>query len=439
MPAGPSPTGRPCRLLWGHVSRFRVVLAAAVAVTFLCGLVLAVTPAAPPASRAAAQDPREQAVRDLLDRRSHAVLTRDETAFTADLDPAADLEFRQRQRDLFRNLAAVPVGEWEYRIGGGSDLTGVRLPVADESWAPDLKLAYRLSGVDAESGSQPMAYLFTRRGDRWYLNSDTALEPVGKRTWRGPWDFGPCQVLTGTGGFVIAHPGGEPLAARVLSELDTAVAAVTEVWGQAWARQVAVIVPADADELRALVGPGFADGSIAGVAVADRVDQRTRTAQGQRVVLNPGSANALSPLALRVLLRHEITHVAARGETVDGAPMWLLEGFADYVGYRGSDVPPRKAAPALAERIRTALPTAFPADDRFRGSGMELAYQESWSLNLYLAQRLGERGLVDFYRRVAGAGRITDERMNALVREATGADVAELVRGWREFLRSTFP
>ncbi|WP_053718757.1 hypothetical protein [Saccharothrix sp. NRRL B-16348] len=423
------------------MSRFRFVLAALVAVTFLAGLVTAVapaTPSAPPASADTAATSRADAVRALLDRRARAVLDRDETAFTADLDPHADAGFRQRQRDLFRNLAAVPLAEWEYgRVDpAGADLSGLDLPAADEVWAPDVRLSYRLGGVDVEPSSQGMAYLFTRRDGRWYLNSDTALEPLGKRTWRGPWDFGPSHVLTGTGGFVLSHPGGEVLAARVLAELDGAVTAVTEVWGQAWARQVAVLIPASPAEMVALVGPGFATGAIAGVAVADRVDPDTHTARGQRVVLNPDSAGALSPLALRVLLRHEITHIAARGETVDGAPMWVLEGFADYVGYRRSDVPPPKAAPLLAARVRQSLPSALPSDADFRGAGMELAYQQAWSVNLYLASSLGEPGLVALYRRLA---RVRASEVDGVLLEATGGDTAALVRGWQEFLRRSFP
>ncbi|MEU4447489.1 hypothetical protein AB0K14_38590 [Actinosynnema sp. NPDC050801] len=423
------------------MSRFRVVLAALVAVTFLAGLTTAVV-TVPPSGPSASADPassRADAVRSLLDRRARALLERDETAFTADLDPVADAGFRQRQRDLFRNLAAVPLAEWAYSAewsAGGTDLSGLDLPAADEAWAPDVRLSYRLSGVDVEPSSQGMAYLFTRRGDRWYLNSDTALEPLGKRTWRGPWDFGPCQVLAGTGGFVLSHPGGEALAARVLAELDGAVAAVTEVWGEAWSRQVAVLIPASAEEMVALVGPGFATGAIAGVAVADRVDPDTRSVRGQRVVLNPDSAGALSPLSLRVLLRHEITHVAARGETVDGAPMWVLEGFADYVGYRRSDVPLRKAAPLLAARVREGLPTALPSDADFRGGAMESAYQQAWSLNLYLASSLGEPGLVRLYRRLA---RVRTSEVDAVLVEVTGEDTAALVRGWQDFLRRSFP
>ncbi|QQQ77853.1 hypothetical protein IOD16_04975 [Saccharothrix sp. 6-C] len=420
------------------MSRFRGVLAALVAVTFLAGLVTAVVPATPSTPAASAAPSRADAVRALLERRARAVLDRDEPAFTADLDPLADAGFRQRQRDLFRNLASVPVAEWEYLAPGRSetDLAELDLPAADEAWAPDVRLSYRLRGVDVEPSSQDMAYLFTRRDGRWYLNSDTALEPLGKRTWRGPWDFAPSHVLAGAGGFVLSHPGGEVLAARVLAELDGAVTAVTEVWGQAWARQVAVLIPASPAEMVALVGPGFATGAIAGVAVADRVDQATHTARGQRVVLNPDSAGALSPLALRVLLRHEITHVAARGETVDGAPMWVLEGFADYVGYRRSDVPPPKAAPLLAARVRQSLPDTLPSDADFRGAGMELAYQEAWSLNLYLASSLGEPGLVALYRRLA---RVRASEVDGVLLETTGGDGAVLVRGWREFLRRSFP
>lgn len=421
------------------MSRYRVPLAVLVVLTFLGGLTAAVAPHPPtPAAGAAdgAASTRAEQVRALLDRRARALLERDETAFTADLDPRADAGFRQRQRDLFRNLAEVPLAEWEYRLAGEVDLSSLAPPAADEVWAPGVRLSYRLRGVDVEPSTQGMAYLFTRRGDRWYLNSDTALEPLGRRTWRGPWDFGPCRVFSGPGGFVLSHPGGEALARRALAELDGAVRAVTEVWGQAWARQVAVLVPAGLEEMSALVGPGFATGAIAGVAVADRVDPATHTARGQRVVLNPDSAGALSPMALRVLLRHEITHVAVRGETADGAPMWLLEGFADYVGYRGGDVPPQRAAPLLAAQVRREPPAGLPSDDDFRGADLELAYQQAWSFNAYLASVLGEPGLVALYRRLA---RAPASEVDAVLLEVTGEDTDALVAGWREYLRAMFP
>jgi hypothetical protein len=414
-------------------SRVRVLLAAAVVATFLAGLAQAVLPEGttlPGPVAVGAVDVRQNSVRDLLARRAAALRDRDETAFLATIDPDASPVFRDKQRDLFHNLAGVPLAEWSYQLDTGTNPTPSSRPAADEVWAPGVQLRYRLSGVDAEPSTRPMGYLFARRGDQWFLASDTA---VGT-TWRGPWDFGPCHVLTGRSGLVLSHPGGEALAARVLAELDSAVGVVTEVWGTAWSQHVAVLVPSGPEEMQSLVGPAFAVGSIAGVAVAEQIDPVAHTARGQRVVLNPASATALSPLSLRVLLRHEITHIAARGDTADGAPMWLLEGFADYVGYRGSDVPAAKAAPALAAQVRTGLPTALPADADFRGPGMDLAYQQAWSVNRYLAQRLGEPGLVRLYHSLAAAKSDVD----GVLRDVLGVDRAGLVSGWQEFLRVEF-
>jgi len=413
------------------VSRVRAVLVAAIVATFLAGLAQVVQPvgASTPPPSAAAQDARQHAVSALLDQRAAALRDRDESAFLATVDPA-DPVFLDHQRDLFHNLAGVPLAEWGYQVDGTNQTTPTSRPAADELWAPSVRLRYRLDGVDAEPSTRPMGYLFARHGDRWLLASDTAAG----ETWRGPWDFGPCHVLTSPAGLVLSHPGGEALAARVLAELPSAVDVVSEVWGTAWPRQVAVLVPGGPEEMRALVGPAFAVGSIAGVAVAEQIDPVAHTARGQRVVLNPAGATALSPLSLRVLLRHEITHVAVRGNTVDGAPLWLLEGFADYVGFRDSDVPAAKAAPALAARMRTAPPTALPSDADFRGPAMDLAYQEAWSVNRYLAHLLGEPGLVALYRKLAAAKSDVD----GVLRSTIGTDTAGLTEGWREFLRTEF-
>ncbi|MEV6718781.1 hypothetical protein AB0M48_42865 [Lentzea sp. NPDC051208] len=213
-------------------------------------------------------------------------------------------------------------------------------------------------------------------------------------------------VLTAAAGTVSSSSCDGALASRVSGLLDTSVREVNDILDISWARRVAVVVPATDSELVSLVGPAFAD--MAGVAIRD--------GSGQRVVLNRVRAAALSDVELGVLLRHEITHVATRDLTSDSAPLWLVEGFADWVAFHGTGLSLRQAAPLLKPDV-----SALPVD--FGGSGRDLAYQQAYSIMVYLESRLGERGVVDFFLRHAS--------MSAV--DARAVDVA----GWREFLKTT--
>ena len=238
-------------------------------------------------------------------------------------------------------------------------------------------------------------------------------------------------------GLALGHAGDEDLLATLAEELDGAVAAVTAVWGTEWSQHVAVVLPSTLDEMRELVGPAFAVDGIAAATTADKVDVANHSAVGQRVVLNPDQAGKLSPSARRIVLRHEITHVAARASTVDGAPMWLLEGFADYVGYRDSGLAPREAAPDLVRALRDGgPPDHLPADADLHGTNdnLDLAYQLAWSAALHVVDRAGEPGLVLLYRKIAGDPSTVD----AAMREVLGLDLNGFVASWRDSLASAF-
>ncbi|MFB9902452.1 basic secretory protein-like protein [Allokutzneria oryzae] len=448
--------------------RYRNWLVAAVAAVLLAGLTVVSMPSADPVvsvEPAPSLDPkgrpappdtavepsvelgrsRISSVTGLLRRRAEAVQNRDLNAFMDTLDPLGDPKFLATQQAMFANLGGVPLREWRYRIDSTDSLPeldslfGPRPP--DELWAPRVELSYAFEGVDRAATSRPMGYLFARRGNDWYLASDTALADRGRKTWRGPWDFGHCRVLNTEFGMILSHGGNQQLANRVADELDAAIRAVSEVWGQQWTQRVAVMLPETTAELQAMVGTEFAVDAIAAVAVADRVDHDSDIVEGARVVFNPRTASRLSASALRVVLRHEITHIAARSDTVDGAPMWLLEGFADYVGYRDSGISPREAAPDLTKQLRVAGPPSdLPVDADFRagGSRLDMAYQTAWTTMLYLSQRYGEAKVVELYRRLAGVGKVPDAVVDGVLRDVLGADRAEIVKGWGQFLRKTF-
>nr|WP_157528471.1 hypothetical protein [Kibdelosporangium sp. MJ126-NF4]CEL18736.1 FIG00865966: hypothetical protein [Kibdelosporangium sp. MJ126-NF4]CTQ96412.1 FIG00865966: hypothetical protein [Kibdelosporangium sp. MJ126-NF4] len=443
------------------MARLRALLTAGVAIALLGGLALVASPptrqeaapapsstqpSTPPNQAAVAPPPsgeRAQAVQSVLRTRGEAVLRRDEKAFMASVDPQAEPTFRDAQRALFANLAKVPLREWSYSLQPMRSLDPSVLPNiggAQELWAPEIDLVYALRGADPTPTHRPMGYLLVKRADSWFIRSDDDLLGVGRRTWRGPWDFGPCVVVTTGRGLVLTHAAREAMARRVATELDAAVHSVTAVWGPGWPQQVVVVLPDSNDEMKALVGPSFPVESVVAVSVADRVDTEHNVAEGQRVVMSATSADALSVTALRIVLRHEFTHIAARSSTVDGSPMWMLEGFADYVGYRDSGIPLAQAAPDLnAAMVAGGPPGRLPTDEEFRGQGrtLDLAYQQSFSVARFVADKLGETKLIELYRVLAKAGRSSPDRIDELLVSVVGLNAEQFVAGWQEYLRES--
>jgi len=385
------------------------------------------------------QDRAYARITALLDDRARAVRTRDEPAFLAGIDPAAPPAFRAAQRDLFRHLDGVPLAHWSYRLSTDDPAAIPPELGAEDLAAPQVQLRYALRGADPMPTERPMGYVFARRDGQWYLTSDTALADQGRPTWRGPWDFGPCRVVTTETGLVLGHPEDSDLLGEVGADLDPAVRAVSEALGTGWPQRVTVLLPGSAEELRETVGDRFATDSIAAVAVADRVDAAAGVALGQRVVLNPASVAQMSPMARRVVLRHEITHIATRVDTVDGAPMWILEGFADHVGYLHTGLTLEQAAPDLVRAVRRGGPPAgLPsvADFATAGPQRDLAYQAAWSAARYIADVHGQQALVTLFRRLA-AHPEDPAATDAALRDVLGVDTADFVAGWQQDLRRT--
>lgn len=428
---------------------FRGWLSAATAAAALAALAVISLPeqrSAEPAQQAvrppwSAQvaDPREAAVRAVLDERARAVRERDEAAFLSSVDPAAPPEFREGQRRLYRNLAMLPFAEWEYGVDGGSVVDVPDVPGADMTWSPRVSLRYALRGVDPVPTTRGLGWVFVRRGADWFLAADEVPGEPARRSWRGPWDFAELHPVGTRSGLVIGHRENRAQAERVAEHLDEAVAEVNQVWGRQWPQQVGVLLPESTRELSELVGPEFSGDGIAAVAIADRVDHERDRVEGQRVVLNPRTAQRLSDSSLRSVLVHEVTHIAARQDTVDGSPMWLLEGFADYVGYRNNPGSDARLAPDLARSVRVSGPPGeLPTERDFHrsGRGLDLAYQQSWSFVQHLAERFGQERVVQLYRRIAGTGD-TDEVDSAL-REVLGTDRERLLADWNRSLQREF-
>lgn len=349
-----------------------------------------------------------------------------------------DLQRAVRDRDVeaAAGLAAVPAARRQ--------LTAL-VENADRLSVDDFSLRY----VDEDTGR--------RTATRWLVVADT------RWSFRG---FDGSPVMTevavrfaeGSDGPGIAGLGGgaqrSPLwmtdTVRVRRTADTLVVTAdnqdAERYGGLAARaqrQVAAVlgadvrplvveVPADRRALRAQLAaePGEYD-AIA--AVTTTVDGSLTTSAPEHVFVNPEVFGGLRPVGAQVVMTHEATHVATGGAK-DTVPLWLLEGFADYVALRDVDLPlSRTAGQVLRQVRRDGVPDQLPGSAEFdtRDKHLGAAYESAWLACRVLAEEGGQDALVELYRSVsAGAD------LDATLRARFGYGVGGLTARWQDELRS---
>ncbi len=375
-------------------------------------------------SSSTASAPSLTDVTALLAAHGRAVLAHDRTAFLAGIDDEAKAAtFRAGQRAAFANLVELPLTSWRYTVESRTDDRGFEQAATKTFGRPAIivriALSYALRGVDRIPTSHEVWWTFVRRDGHVVIAADDGLAQAGGVSWRGPWDFGPLDVVRGPHSIVIGHAGDAGTLHTVAATTEAAIPAVTAVWGSGWAQDVAVVVPATADELAAQVGESSSiSTAIAAVAVSDGVDPLTGFARGQRLIINPAALQRLSAVGRQITIRHEVTHIADAEATTAATPRWLAEGFADYVGNLNSGQPVGTAASELRTDVRKGrLPAALPSEAAFDTEGQAApAYEQSWLACRLIAQRAGPAGLVRFYRQVGAAPIDADTAVAAVFR-----------------------
>lgn len=317
-------------------------------------------------------------------------------------------------------LAGIPLEDWAYEVAS-VHRDGVRASVR-------ARLRYRLAGYDAAPADSERALELVRDGGTWRVRSDRPAPGALPQLW----DQGVVTVVRGTHALVLGSAGQGTLA-EVAAEADRAVPAVSGAWPRPWAGRVVVLVPGSLELMAQLLGrPAEAYRGL-GAVTTGRVGAGAGPAD--RVVINPEGYAELSGPGRRVVLTHEVTHVATRAATTATTPLWLSEGFADWAAYRGTSSTPEQAAPALARAVRRGeLPAGLPPAEAFAFGGdpdaVARAYEGAWLACRLIAGRWGEAALVDLYER---AGR---EPWPTALEEALGVDPAALTRAWQEELRA---
>lgn len=354
----------------------------------------------------AAAGPGRAEVEALLEARSRAVLEHDAARFLATVH-SDEPGFRARQEELFTALSRLPFAMWREHV---AQMEG---PLAT------LRLAYRYRGFD--TGDVVLTtYLELGRADGgWLFTGDGGDKEDAPESWADP----DVRAVRGESCLVV---GRGPLE-QVADRLDRCVPAVTAVVGSGWARRAVALLPGDADRAEALAGGR----PLEGIAAAATATPNADGSRGQdRILVSPEGWPRLNALGRRVVLTHELTHVAMGSAGDDRTPMWLVEGFADHVAYRDTGTPPAAAARELAEEVaRGELPGGLPSRADFATGAPRLsqAYQEAWLACRMVAGRYGEDRLLRLYRE---AGRRSEREA---LHEVLG--VTDLTGPWRAYLR----
>jgi hypothetical protein len=384
---------------------------------------------------------RLAAVQALLSARTAAVKSRSKSSWMATVDPPVSA-FRTRQSVAFDNLLKLPLGHFSYGTAQlAPALTATRArQVGPRAWAATVSGTYALAGFDRTSQSFDATYTVVRRPGGWRIADDT-----DGATSLQMWDLPGLKVLRGRSGIVIGNaPRTRMQEYRTIA--DSAVRRVSGLWGTDWNSHVVILTPSTTEQFARLLSRTSDDGLDQVAAITQGVIARGQRAKGDRVVINPKAFTSLQPLGRRVVITHELTHVATRSSTTAPVPIWLTEGMADYVGYSGLDLRRGRVASELLALVRVGKgPKGLPTDADFDPSRTKIApaYSASWLAVSRLVDLYGKARVVAFYRAVASS-RTVGGKAKANPGSAAelafprsfGVTEAKFVGGWQRYLRA---
>ncbi|TDO45314.1 hypothetical protein EV643_11387 [Kribbella sp. VKM Ac-2527] len=387
----------------------------------------------PPSKTAAAVAARRVAVDTILLRRARAVRLGNEKLFLQDVDPA-NAELRRQQRVLFANLVELGFNEIGYSQAEERFDPQAARGHGSTTYLVRVLMRYQIPKVDVAPVTTELGYTFVSRGGRWILADDDDLDKdLGPGAHREPWDLGRIEVQRGPRVLVITEKGDTERGRAIKNEATEALTQVAAYWPRRWRGSV-LIAALDDTEVR---DARFADEDVESAASAGSTfsslpgqDTADGTVAGAYIVINPKERDRVD----EILLSHELTHVAT-ADLGGYEPLWLAEGVAEYVSWRGIEKisGPGEVAKWEQEVVDSALPVlqALPSDLGFYQSNADV-YGVSWLAVRFLVKQFGLAAVEDLYDDLARHG--TDQaNRDRILLGRTGFTEASLWLSLKEY------
>ncbi len=370
----------------------------------------------------------------VLQKMAEAIKTESRSAFLDTIDPQAKT-FDDQARVVYSNLGKLPLATFQLRYV--SDDPGALTPDRQaelggtESWLAQVEVSWQLTGFDSKPARETLPVTFVTRDGTTYAASFSERFVAGQR--RPIWALGGIDVAKGEHSLVISL-NSQADADQYATVTDRAVESVTKVWGKNWKQKAVIYLPAKQTEMEYVLGAEpNAYTQIAAVTMAEL--DTPQVGAPTRIVANPKLFEELGKQGRRIVLTHETTHVASTA-TASPVPLWLAEGFADYVAFTAVSVQDESAAKELFKAVRAGkVPRALPAPEAFAASSTDLpvAYESGWLACRLIAEREGQSKLVRFYRAVHASKSPTG--LADAFRTVLGTTEQEFTADWQKYLK----
>jgi hypothetical protein len=382
---------------------------------------------------AAAIVARRVAIDTILLRRAQAVRTGNEALFLADIDPV-NKKLRAAQAVLFANLAEIGFAELGYSQAEERFNPSVLQAHGSTTYLVRVLMRYQIPQVDLVPVTTELGYTFVSRAGRWVLTDDDDLDDdLGPGAHQEAWDLGPIDVQRAPRVLVAVEKGDTRRGRAIAVAATEGLAEVSAYWPRKWRGSVFVIALDETDvrdarfadeDIESAASSGSTFSSLPGQDTADG------TVAGAYIAINPNERDRVD----EILLSHEITHVAS-ADLGGYEPLWLAEGAAEYVSWRGIEAISGPAEVGKAEQtvIDTALPalTSLPSDAGFYQNSADV-YGVSWLAVRYLVRRIGLDHVEELYEDMATHG--TDQAArDRILLSRTGLTEATLWTSLRSY------
>jgi hypothetical protein len=364
----------------------------------------------------------------ILNQRVRAVRERDLDLFLRRVDHG-DEGLMARQRRYFRNLVQLPLATFGYRVLDKSwDGVTPAPSWGDDVRIPRILLSMQLDGYDAVPVERTVGFAFSFHKGRATIVSDRTS--AGKPLFEGtpaPWDLIAVTVREEPGVLGIFDQTTRASAASVTGAVREGIAQIDRALPFSWGQHMVVYSVQSSRVLESFTDvPGGSLDHLGALTFPTYSKNEPSQVASTRMLVMPGSVAAGQPFLGRIT-RHELSH-AAIGVRDDGAPAWVSEGIAEYLGAR--EIPQRdRIIPTSALGRAQTEDHGMPATGTFNNTDQEWHYALSWMACDYIADTFGETRLWELVDAMHNGGDGTeDAQQDRVLEQVLGFDAVELAR-----------